>query len=119
MSQIGTDLAYPPMNPIIAFDPLFTFLIPSLAPIWIVVQTILWIVVNVSFAAAVLADSGELQRQLRRRTFFVSGGIWALATLVGGVFVAAIYWMIHHSTLRPQAVSDGSHRQDQFGAGQD
>ena len=63
---------------------------------------ILTAIVHIAFAFAVLADSQLLWRHLRRKTFFVGGGVWALATLLGGVFVAAIYWVIHHSTMRPQ-----------------
>lgn len=59
-------------------------------------------IVHIAFALAVLADSHLLWKHLRRKTFLVGGGMWALATLLGGVFVAAIYWLIHHSTLRPQ-----------------
>lgn len=61
---------------------------------------ILTAIVHVGFALAVWSDSHLLWKQLRRKTFLVGGGLWALATLLGGVFVAAIYWLIHHSTLR-------------------
>ncbi len=78
------------------------FLIPGLASFWMLLRAILWLVLDISFALAVLADARELELRLQRRPFFVGGWIWALATLFGGVFVAAIYWVIHHSTLRPQ-----------------
>ena len=56
-------------------------------------------VIHISFSLAVLADAKRLRQQMIP-TFFVGGGIWALATLVGGVFAAGVYWVIHHSTLR-------------------
>lgn len=59
-------------------------------------------IVHVGFAFAVAADSGLLWRHFRRNTFLVSGWLWALATLLGGVFIAGIYWLVHHSNLRPQ-----------------
>ena len=65
-------------------------------------------IVHVGFAFAVWTDSGLMWRRLRRNTFLVSGGIWALATLLGGAFVAGVYWLIHHSTLRPPQRSDAS-----------
>ncbi|HSI61533.1 MAG TPA: hypothetical protein VLE43_00405 [Candidatus Saccharimonadia bacterium] len=59
-------------------------------------------VVHICFALAVWVDAGQMEQQQRRTTFLVGGGLWALATLLGGVFVAGIYWAVHHSTLRPQ-----------------
>jgi hypothetical protein len=54
--------------------------------------------VHVIFAGAVAKDAGLLN-QLGRRCALVSAHVWAFATLLGGVMVAAIYWFIHHSTL--------------------
>ncbi|HEY3897420.1 MAG TPA: hypothetical protein VGM54_02340 [Chthoniobacter sp.] len=76
--------------------------VPGTAYLAIVAFWILTAVVNIAFAIAVQADAQMLWNRLRRKPFFVGGGIWALATLLGGVFVAAIYWIIHHSTLRPR-----------------
>ncbi len=75
------------------------------------ISLLIWLmtaIVHVGFACAVFTDSGLMWRRLRRNTFLVGGGIWALATLLGGVFVAAVYWLIHHSTLRPPQRSDAS-----------
>ena len=67
-------------------------------------------IINIAFAIAVARDSARLARSAYRQrgngpvqthgTAFVGPGIWILATLLGGVFVAAIYWAIHHSSLR-------------------
>ena len=66
------------------------------------------VVIHIAFAVAVYTDSEYLWGHFRRKTFLVGGGMWALATLLGGVFVAAIYWLIHHSTLRPHRMAPGS-----------
>jgi len=50
-------------------------------------------VVHIIFALGVSNDARNVE------TRFASGNIWAIATLLGGVFVAAAYWFIHHSSL--------------------
>jgi hypothetical protein len=58
-----------------------------------------WAIVNIVFAIGVLRDALRLQEEHGRPTEIVSGAMWAFATLMGGVFVAAVYWLIHRSTL--------------------
>ena len=64
---------------------------------------VITLIVHIAFAIAVFRDATYLRdpRNLRaaRRPIFVGRMIWLLATLVGGVFVAAIYWIMHHSRL--------------------
>lgn len=50
------------------------------------------------FAGAVAKDAGNLYR-LGQKPVLVSAPTWAFATLIGGVFTATIYWILHHSTL--------------------
>lgn len=57
--------------------------------------TLLVAVVHVSFAVAVFLNA----RRLPRKPILVLPIVWALATLLGGVFVAAVYWVMHHSRL--------------------
>jgi len=77
-----------------------SILAPVLGQLWIylaVVVTILGLVVHVAFALAVASNARDLVRH--RQLQFVSPVIWALATLFGGVWAAAVYWVLHHSTL--------------------
>ena len=61
---------------------------------------VLFIIINafihIIFAGAVAKDAGSL-KQKNKNTILVSGITWSFATLIGGVFVAALYYIIHHS----------------------
>lgn len=80
----------------------------ELVPVWVIATWVVTAIVHVGFACAVWADTGLMQRRLRREPFLVGGILWALATLLGGVFVAAIYWLVHHSTLCPTQRPEGA-----------
>lgn len=54
--------------------------------------------IHILFAGAVAKDSGSINK-LGLPTILVSGVTWAFATLLGGVFVAALYWLLHHAKL--------------------
>ena len=84
----------------------FSFL-PGLGVAWVVGMWVLTAIVHLGFALAIYNDAEQLWRHFRRRTFFVGGGLWALATLLGGVLVVGVYWFVHHSTLRPQPAKEG------------
>jgi uncharacterized membrane protein len=79
------------MNNLVAqFSPFFssfTVLIPCIN-----------LILHILFASAVAKDAGNLSK-INRTPYLVSGVTWAFATLLGGVFVAGLYWLIHYSTL--------------------
>ena len=54
--------------------------------------------VHIVFAIGVFKDAEKLVAN-NRETQFVPSFVWSMATLVGGVFVAGIYWAMHHSSL--------------------
>ncbi len=82
------------------FDSQFQALSSFVVLIWIVSA-----VVHFTFSVAVLFDGLALVENARRSdekasgTALVHPRFWALAVIVGGVFVAAVYWLMHHSTL--------------------
>ena len=81
------------------FTETFNHMVYSLSWTVLAIQVILHFI----FAAAVARDSGRLVKA-GRTTWLVSGVTWAFATLIGGVFIAAIYWFMHYSNLaRPIA----------------
>lgn len=55
-------------------------------------------IVHVSFAIGVVIAIRRGKEQ-GHAPWFVGTEVWALATLIGGVIVAGIFWLIHHSTL--------------------
>ena len=60
-------------------------------------SVVIIIIVHISFAVAIFRDATSLPSS--RKPIFVGRTIWLLATLVGGIFVATIYWVMHHSRL--------------------
>lgn len=66
------------------------------------VLTLVALVIHTAFAVAIFKDASG-RRSHDRIVWFVHLIFWAGAALVGSVFVAAIYWAIHYSTLaRPE-----------------
>jgi hypothetical protein len=57
------------------------------------------IMIHIAFTIAVQRDAAALNRK-GTGTIYVSPIVWSLSVLIGGVFLAAIYWIIHHSELR-------------------
>ncbi|MFT4060402.1 MAG: hypothetical protein QM652_12795 [Legionella sp.] len=54
-------------------------------------------ILHLVFAGAVARDGGAMNR-IGQKTVLVSAPTWAFATLIGGIFTATIYWLLHHST---------------------
>lgn len=70
--------------------------IPAIA----VILGLIALIVNIAFAAAVYHDAAH-RVEAYDHLWFVSPILWAAATLVGSVFVAAVYWLMHYSRLAP------------------
>ena len=74
----------------------------DMAPISFLVFIAFWIatvIIHIMFAIAVYRDAVFLNLK-GTGTVFASPFIWCLSVLIGGVFLAAIYWVIHHSEFR-------------------
>ncbi len=77
----------------------FTALFGALGGFLGMSAVILTVLVHIVFAIAVYRDATDLDRV---RTLIIAGpAIWCIATLIGGVITAAIYWAMHHSRLNP------------------
>ena len=71
----------------------------QLAALWAIGVAVLTVLIHIVFAIAVYRDATRLDRT--RALIIVGPGIWCIATLIGGVITAAIYWGMHHSRLNP------------------
>lgn len=67
----------------------------GLIPLLLAVITL---VIHIAFAVGIFKDASG-RKAGGQIVWFVHPIFWAGATLVGSVFVAAIYWAIHYSTL--------------------
>ena len=83
------------------FTGLFAFLAAwgQVVGLWAVGVAILTVLIHIVFAIAVYRDATRLDHT--RALIIVGPGIWCIATLIGGVITAAIYWAMHHSRLNP------------------
>jgi hypothetical protein len=63
-----------------------------------------WFIIHVAFAIGVYADATE-QEGKQQTVWFGGAMLWGFATLMGGVFVAVAYWLLHHSSLSVATVS--------------
>ncbi len=66
--------------------------------LWSILPVIGTVIVHLAFSATIFSDANTLQNE-RGHTVFVNPIIWSLSVLVGGVFVALAYWVIHHSSI--------------------
>ena len=80
----------------VAIEPMGTLSVLFISGLTICAVVII-IVVHTGFAIAVFRDATNLPAS--RKPIFVGPTIWLLATLVGGIFVTTLYWIMHHSRL--------------------
>lgn len=83
-----------------------------LGSIFVVLFWIATAIVHIVLADAVYNDAHKISETPERDLFFLGNGLWSLATLLGGIFVAAIYWAIHHSTLNLQVARSKNSESD-------
>ena len=63
--------------------------------------TILTVLVHTVFAVAIYRDANRLDHSQALAITGIGPVIWCLATLLGGVITAGVYWAMHHSRLNP------------------
>jgi len=61
---------------------------------------VIWLIIHICFAVGVGRDAMRRQ-QRRHEILFVDRACWTLAALLGGPFMAGLYWVMHQSTLAP------------------
>lgn len=63
---------------------------------WSFFFVIVLAIVHISFAIGIYRDAKQ-----RGSAIFVQAEIWLIATLLGGIIVTIVYWLMHHSRLNP------------------
>lgn len=62
-------------------------------------------VLHVLVAIGIYNDASD-RAATHRKLWFIGAQTWTLATLLGGITTAAVYWLLHHSMLaRPETSS--------------
>ena len=70
--------------------------------VFAVILGVLSFLVHLAFALAVYRDA-ETNLRPQGRLLFVNPFTWALTAFLASVAGVALYWALHHSTLRTQA----------------
>ena len=65
------------------------------------------LLLNLLFALGALRDAIKLQDH-SRGPLFVGPTVWFFGVLFGSFLVLALYWLMHHSSLRGEAPKTGS-----------
>lgn len=70
----------------------------GLAELFVLAALVIQIVLHLALAQGVfqLASRRVVRGQ---RLWFIGAGMWAFATLAGGMLTAVAYWVMHHSNL--------------------
>jgi len=69
---------------------------------WSIAASTITVFIHIAFSVAVLNDANDLKSTNSKNLQFVSPFFWMLAVLFGGVLIASLYWVIHHSTLNKE-----------------
>lgn len=72
---------------------------------WSVGIAVLTVLVHIVFAVAIYRDAARLKHRHALVIAGVGPAIWCVATLIGGVITAGIYWALHHSRLNPEILT--------------
>ena len=67
---------------------------------WSIVSSTVLAFIHIAFSVAVYEDAKKQTDYEPTGSVFVGPFFWAISVLVGGVLVAGIYWLIHHSNLK-------------------
>ena len=83
----------------------FGFIDPDLIQMIAVAIAVGTFVVHVACASAVSNSIHRLDRTHGLPPLLLPTPVWVFATLLGGIFTLAIFWLMHFSTLQPNVES--------------
>jgi hypothetical protein len=69
---------------------------------WSIAASTIMGFIHIAFSVAVHNDATSQKKSESTGSIFVGPFFWALAVLFGGVLIAALYWLMHHSTLQQE-----------------
>ena len=75
-------------SPLIVYWPIIIFTVTAL--------------IHIAFSIAVYEDAKKQTGYEPTGSVFVGPFFWAMSVLLGGVLIAGLYWVIHHSNLKQQ-----------------
>jgi len=74
----------------------------TLVTYWPVIFFTFTALIHIAFSVAVYADAKQQTQYKPTGSVFVRPFTWSIAVLFGGVLIAGLYWIIHHSSLKQQ-----------------
>jgi len=75
---------------------------PQFIIYWSIIVSTVTALIHIAFSIAVFEDAKKQTGYEPTGSVFVGPFFWSMSVLIGGVLVAGLYWVLHHSSLKQQ-----------------